>query len=95
MTQPMWIKEAAALAISRVRFEGAYFNEGTEEVRRITKGFVESWIVPILRSIRDRDSETARCYLEGEEKYINHGMEDGKNQKSYYESPRIISSTPL
>jgi len=63
---PKWIEKAALLAISRVRYESANLGGDletatvtTEKIRKATKVYTESWIVPLLKAIAKGDRRMA------------------------------------
>jgi len=72
--QPKWIQRAMNLAIRRIRFEQAslhldkdrVFDDDTEQIREATRLYVESWIVPLLKKVRDGDYAGADFSCRGE-----------------------------
>ena len=69
MTTPKWVQRSMNKAISRVRFETAVIRlpdtifpeHDTELIREATRLYVESWIVPLLESVRDGKKDIAEC----------------------------------
>jgi hypothetical protein len=63
---PKWVQRAMDIAIKRVRFENAYVRlpetpfpqDDTEKIREATKVYIETWVVPLLKAVRDNDRGT-------------------------------------
>jgi hypothetical protein len=68
---PKWVQQAMERAISEVRYEGAKltlpgsaaFNDDTPVIRKATRLYTESWIIPLLEAVRDGDAGLAKMFL--------------------------------
>lgn len=64
---PRWARKAMDKAISRVRFESAsirlpgtpFGKDDTEAIREATRLYTETWIVPLLKAVRDGNRAAA------------------------------------
>ena len=73
MATAKWVERAMNLAIKRVRLEQASihldpnkpFDDDTEQVREALRLYTETWIIPLLRAVRDGDSATAMQFTRG------------------------------
>lgn len=69
---PRYLKTAMDTLIKRVRFENASLTlpghsmdkakEDTEAIRESTLLYTETWVVPLLRAVRDGDTEFLKHY---------------------------------
>ena len=80
---PKHMKKAMQVLRRRVRFDGAhltltssgYMRDDTEAIRKATRTYVESWIVPILDAIESGDTKFAKELVELERGHDIDGKE--------------------
>ena len=71
MKPPKYVQRAMDLAISRVRFETAslrlpgtdFGDDDTEVIREATELYMETWVVRLLKAVRDGDRSMVEAML--------------------------------